>query len=336
MTHHHLQTGQQHCYNQAGDTIPCAESGQDGALRRGQPWPRPRFAVHDAVVTDRLTDLTWTRCANHAGFPLTWPEALDHVAEMNREQRLGHSDWRLPNRNELHSLVSYQTRRPALPEGHPFTDIFLGWYWSATTAAVAPAHAWYLHLEGARLFYGGKDQSFLVWPVRGRGNGLLPATGQQCCYDLSGRPHPCAGKGEDGEYRMGAPWPKPRFRVEEATVIDRLTGLGWRRAADIANGPVDWADALAAVAALEKREQAGWRLPNINELDSLVDVAHHHPALPPGHLFTQLQPAYWSATTSHFEPDWAWALYLQSGALGVGQKAGRHFHVWAVRDVPER
>lgn len=37
----------------------------------------------------------------------------------------------------------------------------------------------------------------------------------------------------------------------------------------------------------------------------------------------------WSPTTSAFEPDWAWTLYLDKGAVGVGQ-SGRHFHVWAV------
>jgi hypothetical protein len=34
-----------------------------------------------------------------------------------------------------------------------------------------------------------------------------------------------------------------------------------------------------------------------------------------------------------FEPDWAWALYLTKGAVGVGQKKGEHFSVWAVRDL---
>ncbi len=54
-------------------------------------------------------------------------------------------------------------------------------------------------------------------------------------------------------------------------------------------------------------------------------------ALPAGADFEALRPAYWSSTTSLFEPDWAWVLYLDAGAVGVGQKKGAHFHVWAVR-----
>lgn len=59
--------------------------------------------------------------------------------------------------------------------------------------------------------------------------------------------------------------------------------------------------------------------------------SQHTPALPEQHPFTALQEAYWSSTTSMFEPDWAWVLYLNKGATGVGYKPGRTFHVWVVR-----
>jgi hypothetical protein len=62
-----------------------------------------------------------------------------------------------------------------------------------------------------------------------------------------------------------------------------------------------------------------------------VDADRHGPALPADAAFVEVREGYWSSTTSLFEPDWAWALYLRTGAVGVGQKAGRHFHVWPVR-----
>jgi hypothetical protein len=52
--------------------------------------------------------------------------------------------------------------------------------------------------------------------------------------------------------------------------------------------------------------------------------------LPSGHPFVDVQDIYWSSTTSLFEPDWAWALYLEKGATGVGQKRFAQFSVWAV------
>ena len=323
-----LQTGQRSCHDADGRETPCQGSGQDAEFRRGLAWPSPRFEAQGEDVCDRLTGLIWTRDASPGELPMTWREAFDFVAGLNREKRRGFADWRLPNRRELRSLVSHQTRRPALPEDHPFINVFPGWYWTSTSAAIGPAHAWYVNLDGARMFYGGKDQSFLVWPVRGAGNGVLPVTGQTRCYDAHGREISCAGTGQDGEYRFGVAWPNPRFEEAGEAVIDRLTGLVWQRRADPA-GAVAWNEALAVVARLG----GGWRLPNINELESLVDCATYRPALPSGHPFVYVRDVYWSSTTSLYEPDWAWALYLDKGAMGVGQKRQARFCVWAVSDA---
>lgn len=105
-----LQTGQQCCYDAEGNQIPCSGTGQDAEYLKGIPWPTPRFQLHDELVTDRLTGLVWILNANLAEFPMTWQEALDFVAEMNREKSFGFSDWRLPNRRELHSLMDYQAK----------------------------------------------------------------------------------------------------------------------------------------------------------------------------------------------------------------------------------
>jgi hypothetical protein len=186
---------------------------------------------------------------------MTWQEALHWVDKINSEQTYGFSDWRLPNRRELRSLVSHQTRRPPLPEHHPFVNVYLSWYWTSTTAAIAPDHAWYVSMDGACMFYGGKDQSFMVWPVRGQGN-TLQGTGQKECYDARGLGVTCAGSGQDGEFKVGIAWPEPRFFCEADGVIDQLTGLRWLRHADLTTGPVSWLEALAAVEAF--RRAATW------------------------------------------------------------------------------
>ncbi len=324
-------TGQVRCYDASGREIPCHGTGQDGESRCGLTWGQPRFELLGEMVADRLTGLVWTRRVNFAEFPLTWSEALAFVQDMNRKRWQGFADWRLPNRRELRSVLSLQDARPALPAGHPFIEVFFGWYWTSTTAAISPAHAWYLQIEGARMFYGGKDQSFLVWPVRCTPTAGVLATGQTRCFDARGDRIDCRGTGQDGEYRTGLPWPARRFEPAGQCVLDRLTGLCWHPCADLAGRPVDWEGALAAVAALDPGGGPPWRLPNINELESLVDASRAGPALPPGAPFEQVREAYWSSTTSAYEPDWAWALYLDKGAVGVGQKRGPHFHVWAVR-----
>lgn len=333
----YIQTGQVTCHDMNGHEVLCQGSGQDGEFRRGVEWPEQRFEARDGTILDRLTGLVWTQDANLGEFPVMWQESLDYVSSMNRGEAFGFRDWRLPNRRELRSLISHQERRPALPKSHPFVNVFPGWHWTSTTAAINTAYAWYIHLDGGRMFYGGKEQSFPFWPVRGQGYGILPATGQRRCYDPKGDPLPCAGTGHDGEFRHGLPWPDPRFKVAGDLVIDRLTGLRWLRNADLTGGLRTWSEALEATVELSRRsEGARWRLPNINELETLVDCSAHSPALPSGHPFENVREGYWSSTTSTYEPDWAWALYILKGAVGVGQKRGAHFAVWPVSEGQQR
>ena len=49
-------------------------------------------------------------------------------------------DWRLPNRNELASLLDLNKRNPALPARHPFTNFQAARYWSST--ANSPGSVW--------------------------------------------------------------------------------------------------------------------------------------------------------------------------------------------------
>jgi len=326
------QTGQVRCYDTAGRQIDCGGTGQDGAYRYGMGWPQPRFETVSGTVIDHLTHLMWSRDANPGGYPSTWSEALQLIESLCQQKYLGYDDWRLPNRRELRSLISHQTKKPALPDGHPFVNVFLGWYWTSTTAAISPAYAWYVHMEGGRMFYGGKDQPFLVWPVRGASRDAVLATGQDRCYDPEGVAIPCPGSGQDGERRLGRRWQPDRLETLGEAVRDALTGLVWWRHADMTGERVTWQDALDLALAFksEDRRYADWRLPNINELESLVDCATSQPALPRNHPFTGVKDGYWSSTTSCFDTDWAWALYLEKGAVGVGQKKDPHFHVWLV------
>lgn len=322
-------TGQGECFNEQGQRIDCAGSGQDGETRAGLPLPTQRFRVDGEVAHDLLTGLCWPLDAGLGEFPMMWQEALDFVAKLNAAESLGYSDWRLPARRELLSLLCYQRTRPPLPAGHPFVNLFASWYWSATSAAYHPAHAWYLDMDGGRMFYGGKEQSFMLWPVRGKCPWLPP--GQRACYGSDGRRIDCEGSGQDGAFFAQSESPAPRYFVHAQVVTDLWTGLQWFACADLAPGQVSWGEALEVVAALAGESARPWRLPNINELESLVDYDHAKPALSPGMPLSAVRDGYWSSTTSVYESGWAWALYLDKGALGVGQKKGRYFHVMAVR-----
>ena len=89
-------------------------AGDDGALRKGAPWPYPRFSNHgNGTITDNLTGLMWTQdgqpsilsaCTPSA--TMTWQDALAHVACLNTHSHLGYTNWRVPNVIELESVVN--------------------------------------------------------------------------------------------------------------------------------------------------------------------------------------------------------------------------------------
>ncbi len=327
---HILSTGINLCYDEDGARIDCRGTGQDAEFSPGIGWTAERFEVLNGhLVLDRATGLVWTSNSCLSEYLLNWQEGLDFVEQMNREGRYGRSDWRMPNRRELRSLIDHSSKKPALTRGHPFQNVFLGWFWSSTTAAIAPRYAWYVHLEGGRMFYGNKDGYCWVWPVCGTSD-VLARTGARQCYDEEGSIIPCKKSGQDGSLFMGVPWPKPRFLSSEIGVLDALTGLTWHPRAIYGGQRASWSAALKTVCAYAKETNMPWRMPSINELESLVDASTHTPALPSEQPFTEVMEAYWSSTTSTFETDWAYVLYLTKGAVGVGYKKNSDFTLWPV------
>jgi len=321
------------CFDGEGNAIPCKGSGQDGESTPGQAWPTPRFsAIDEHLVRDQATDLIWPMDANLFSLQMTWREGLEAINEMNREKKFGRSDWRLPNRREMRSLISHGARKPALPAQHPFSHVFLGWYWTSTTSAMAPGYAWYVHMEGGRMFYGRKDSYYLVWPVGGKST-ILPQTGQTSCYDDQGKKINCGDSLQDGGVLQGIVWPTPRFDQVDFGIFDNLTSLIWYPQARMKKTPSTWEEALTYIGELAEKSNRPWRLPTINELESLVDASRCSPALPNGHPFNAVQEAYWSSTTSFFEADWAYVLYLHKGAVGVGYKKNKDFAIWPVMDM---
>lgn len=331
-----FKTDQTECYSAIGDLIFCADTGQDGAVRAGVVWPVPRFSEDDETVIDHLTGLMWSKNASVAEFPVMWREALTFVGGMNQRRTYGYTDWRLPNRKELFSLMSHVKTNPSLPEGHPFTNVFSGYYWTANTCVRLPQEAWYVHLGGARVFKGMKHGSYMVWPVRNEGHGVvdLPRSGQQTCYDESGNVIQCPGSGQDASLQSGAQWPAMRFVEQHQGFLDRVTGLEWTSMAHCSSTTTSWESALKTIQSMNADRTHGngdWRLPNIRELESLCDMESHSPALPVGHPFRGVRESYWSSTTSTYDPRYAWVVYMQDGAVGVGFKQQSAFFTWAVR-----
>ena len=79
--------------------------------------------------------------------------------------------------------------------------------------------------------------------------------------------------------------------------------------------------------------EGDWRLPNVKELQSLIDLGRHNPALPSGHPFTGVQSAaYWSSTSDdigYYED--AWGVNMGYGDVNDWHKTYPALYVWPVR-----
>ncbi len=89
----------------------------------------------DGTVTDNNTGLMWQQ---GEGGQNTWEDAISYCENLSIA---GYADWRLPNKNELNSIIDYELYDPAIDTNF-FPDANASGYWSSTTYAVNSSYAW--------------------------------------------------------------------------------------------------------------------------------------------------------------------------------------------------
>jgi len=147
-------------------------SGDDGDVQGGVTWPDPRFTDNrDGTVMDGLTGLIWLKNANCLGTK-SWKQSLS-ACQMLATGFCGLTDgsvpgdWRLPNIDELLSLVDRSQMYPSIPGENPFTNVQASYYWSSTTSISDSSFAWYIWLGDGFSDFDPKTGVRYVWPVRG-------------------------------------------------------------------------------------------------------------------------------------------------------------------------
>jgi hypothetical protein len=172
----------------------------------------------------------------------------------------------------------------------------------------------------------------------------LPQTGQTTCYDEGGTEINCTGTGQDGDKLAGIKWPSTRFVDNgDGTITDNLTGLMWLKDAICILGLREWAEALTAVADFNNNpgnyscgyytaNYTDWVLPNINELESLVNAEEADSSIwLNSQGFTNVQSFYyWSASTCAHDTSRAWLVYMPCGSVSYDAKYCNSY-VWPVR-----
>ena len=115
----------------------------------------------------------------------------------------------------------------------------------------------------------------------------------------------------------GTPIPGPVLVDHgDGTLADTTTGLMWHK--DTAPGRYIWQEALAYCEALDLADYTDWRLPNRNELQSLVDYSWFNPAIDPALAPNTVSSDYWSSTTFASPGGFAWPVHFGAGSLYYG------------------
>lgn len=336
------QTGEEGSFDSLGAPctagLPDCPPGQDGAIQAGVRWPSSRFKKNgDGTFTDLLTGLMWLEDPNCFG-EAQWIEILARVGDFNsrtssyvcKNYAANYTDWRVPNVNELASLLFKQ--QPASSDEAR--------YWTSTSYTPSSGSKWYVSTYeiGHGMGGGGIPVSvnplYRVWPVRGTTTGpaRVLATGQLQCYDISGNVVDCTKypyNYSDAATRSGVQFMGTRLESTGTswdTVTDTLTGLMWLQNTNCikakypgfdkkgtpGDGRVSWHQALTFVEGVNTGLYpdcgagfSDWRLPNITELRSLINYGNSGPALQSKYIFSApagtwgVSDVFWSSTVAH-------------------------------------
>ena len=120
-------------------------------LMAGVVFAAPRFTdLGNGIIKDNLTNLFWQKCsagqsgancATGSAGTYTWANAKTYCAGLV----LGGKTWRLPERNELLTLVDYTRTNPAINTG--VFPAMAANYWSNTVVAGVPSDSWFVYFN---------------------------------------------------------------------------------------------------------------------------------------------------------------------------------------------
>ncbi len=262
-----VDTGQNRCYSNYTENRCTAMGqpfyGQDAQYNGAQPAYRDNG---DGTVTDLNTGLMWSKGLDSR--KLTPEEATSVASGMTLA---GHSDWRVPTIKELYSLIDFRgytgfngaRQFSEVPKNAvPFinTDYFDFAYGDVARGERYIDAQWLSSTRYVSTTMGDMDTVFGVNFADGRIKGYG--------YKRRGTSH--AIKTFYVRYVRGQAYGKNNF-VDNGndTVSDRSSGMMWTK--KDSGKTLKWVSALGYCEALKTGGHDDWRLPNIKELQYIVD-----------------------------------------------------------------
>jgi hypothetical protein len=273
-----VDTGQVAFYDAEGEIEEPAEGeafyGQDAQYDGNQMSYTDNG---DGTVTDNVTGLVWQQSADTDGDgDIDAADKLSHDAAVEYCEDLslgGSDDWQLPTIKQLYSLIDFAGVDPSGYEGSdtsgliPFIDTdYFDFAYGDTAAGERIIDSQY---ASSTLYVSDGDEELLF--------GVNFADGRIKGYGTTLH-------GRDKTFAVACVQTNDTYGTNDftdngdGTVSDSATGLMWAQddsGTDVPDG-LDWGEALDYVEGLNASDYLGyddWRLPNVKELQSIVDYA---------------------------------------------------------------
>ena len=281
-----VDTAQVYCFDDQGAVIACPQRGerffgQDAQYLGTQPAYRDNG---DGTVSDLNTGLVWQKAHNakRVGY-------YDAKRDCESLTLGGKHDWRLPSLKELFSIADFSgsqgTGRFYLDSryfdiAYPGANEDMGR--EASHHPEMMGQTWTSTIYTGNHMGRGVEAAFFFNFFDGHIKNA-PTSGPFALF------HRCV---RGNEYLALNDFQNNG----DGTVSDHSTGLTWQRADD--GKTRDWPGALRYCATLDLGGKRDWRLPNVKELQSIVDYTRNDPAIDTSHFVqTDRNGWFWSSTT---------------------------------------
>jgi len=310
-----IATGQTKTYDEDGLEVTVSEGdalyGQDGHYKKGEEMEYQDNG--DGTVTDLKTGLMWQQDPPTDSY--TWSEAKTYCENLELD---GYDDWRMPSCKELYSISNFES-------GWPYLNTT--YFYLATNTK--DEQFWTSNYYVGVTVEGGDNAAFGVNHVTGHIKAYAAESGGPV-----GGNKIRAVRGDDygiNEYIDNG----------DSTITDSSTGLMWAKY-DSKN-TLDWPNALVYAENSNLSGNSDWRLPNVKELQSIVDYTKSPsatdadavgPAIDDLFYCTPIVNEggdddygyYWTSTSAHFNAsgDFYYAWYVAFGMAVDGN--GDDFH----------
>lgn len=264
-----VQTGQVNCYTADGTLINTPVAGEDFYGQDAQ-FITNQFSLTDngdGTVSDLNTGLMWQQVPTTSRF--TWQEAVDYC---NSLELGGYSDWRMPSAKELYSISNFAT-------GWPYLNTT--YFKLASGQVTKDEQYWSSNYYVGVTVEGGSNAAF----------GVNHVTGHIKAYaaDAGG---PMGGKTVRAV--RGDIYGTNSFTDNsDGTITDNASGLMWMR--DDSQLAMDWEAALTYAQTKNSENYLGhndWRLPNVKELQSIVNYSRSPSATNSANLGPAIDPLF--------------------------------------------